>query len=286
MQTSPRLTDLVQTSIEHDRVKSVVDEYAGFHAADVATRRREYTRMVNDYYDLVTDFYEFGWGESFHFAPRHRGETFDASLVRHEHYLAAKLGLGAGMRALDVGCGVGGPMRAIAHFTGAEIVGVNNNEYQIERGTLKNQRAGLAHRASFLKADFMKLPLPADSFDAVYAIEATCHAPDKLGLFRELYRVMKPGSSFAGYEWCLTDRFDRLSHTHQQIKKGIEVGDGLPDLLFTHEVDDALRAAGFELLEARDLAPESDPDTAVVSAALGQLDRGRLEAHPHLGRLY
>lgn len=26
--------------------------------------------QVNKYYDLVTSFYEFGWGESFHFAPR------------------------------------------------------------------------------------------------------------------------------------------------------------------------------------------------------------------------
>lgn len=26
--------------------------------------------QVNKYYDLVTSFYEYGWGESFHFAPR------------------------------------------------------------------------------------------------------------------------------------------------------------------------------------------------------------------------
>lgn len=29
-----------------------------------------------------------------------------------------------------------------------------------------------------MQADFMKMPLPDNSFDAVYAIEATCHAPD------------------------------------------------------------------------------------------------------------
>lgn len=29
-----------------------------------------------------------------------------------------------------------------------------------------------------LQADFMKMPFPENSFDAVYAIEATCHAPD------------------------------------------------------------------------------------------------------------
>lgn len=29
-----------------------------------------------------------------------------------------------------------------------------------------------------MQADFMKIPFPENTFDAVYAIEATCHAPD------------------------------------------------------------------------------------------------------------
>lgn len=39
----------------------------------------------------------------------------------------------------------------------------------------------VAHNFSCLlimQADFMKMPFPDNSFDAVYAIEATCHAPD------------------------------------------------------------------------------------------------------------
>ena len=160
MTEKPQLTDLVQTSLATDEVKSVVDEYQSFHAGTVETRKANYTKMVNDYYDLVTDFYEYGWGQSFHFAPRHKGESFEASLVRHELFLAHVLGLRPGMKVLDVGCGVGGPMRAIARFSGASVVGVNNNDYQIKRGTKHNQEARLAQLCSFLKADFMKLPVP------------------------------------------------------------------------------------------------------------------------------
>lgn len=29
-----------------------------------------------------------------------------------------------------------------------------------------------------MQADFMKMPFPDNSFDGIYAIEATCHAPD------------------------------------------------------------------------------------------------------------
>jgi ubiquinone/menaquinone biosynthesis C-methylase UbiE len=31
---------------------------------------------------------------------------------------------------------------------------------------------------SVMQADFMKMPFDDNTFDAVYAIEATCHAPD------------------------------------------------------------------------------------------------------------
>ena len=44
------------------------------------------------FYNLITDIYEYAWGESFHFAPRHKNESFEASIARHEHYLAQKLG--------------------------------------------------------------------------------------------------------------------------------------------------------------------------------------------------
>jgi sterol 24-C-methyltransferase len=267
---APNLTDLVQTSLPKEKVQHTADEYLSFHAADVETRKAQYMSMVNDYYDLVTDFYEFGWGQSFHFAPRHKGESFDASIARHEHYLALQLGLKPGMKVLDVGCGVGGPMRTIARFSGASVTGVNNNDYQIKRGTKQNEEAHLAEHCSFLKADFMKLPVPDGSFDGVYAIEATCHAPDKTRLFKELYRVMKDGAEFAGYEWCLTDKYDGSNPSHRAIKKGIEEGDALPDIWTMPDVLDALKAAGFEILQSRDVAPEADAETPWYLALSGK----------------
>jgi hypothetical protein len=63
-----------------------------------------------------------------------------------------------------------------------------------------------------------------------YAIEATCHAPSRQGVYGEIFRVLKPGARFACYEWCLTDKFDKNNQEHQFIKKKIEEGDGLPDM--------------------------------------------------------
>jgi sterol 24-C-methyltransferase len=216
--------------------------------------------QVNDFYDRVTDFYEYGWGQSFHFAPMFRGEAFAASLTRHQHWLAAQLGLKPGMTVLDVGCGVGGPMRAIARFSGATIVGVNNNQYQITRGDKYNADARLAHQCRFQKADFMSLPFEDGLFDAVYAIEATCHAPDRRMLFTEIARVMKPGAHFAGYEWCTTEKYEPANSEHRSIKDGIDKGNAahlvpMPDILA------ALEAAGLEVITSGDRASTADPET-------------------------
>jgi sterol 24-C-methyltransferase len=85
------------------------------------------------YYDGATELYEYGWAKSFHFSRFYKGEAFAASLARHEHYLASQMTLRPGMRVLDVGCGVGGPAREIARFADVNIVGLNNNDFQIGR---------------------------------------------------------------------------------------------------------------------------------------------------------
>lgn len=38
-----------------------------------------------------------------------------------------------------------------------------------------------AENLVFLQADFMKIPQPDNTYDAVYEIEATCHAPEPVG---------------------------------------------------------------------------------------------------------
>ncbi len=107
----------------------------------------------------------------------------------------------------------------------------------------------------------MQIPEHDDHFDAVYAIEATPHAPDKTELYREIFRVLRPGARFASSEWCLTDGFDAGNAKHQQIKNAIMIGNSLPDILSTPEVDSALQSVGFELLDARDRAFDSDRET-------------------------
>ncbi len=68
----------------------------------------------------------------------------------------------------------------IARFTGAKVIGLNYNEYQVQRAKKLNAAAKLDHLTEVVRGDFMKLPFEDNVFDGVYAIEATCHAPDRV----------------------------------------------------------------------------------------------------------
>ena len=217
------------------------------------------SKVNNLYYDLVTDFFEYGWGRSFHFAPRVPGESFKASIARHERHLAHVLGLKPGMVVADLGCGIGGPLLEIARFSGARIIGVNSNAYQLERARQLAEESELTHLAEFLHCDFLQVDALDESLDAVYSIEATCCAPDKLRIYGEVFRLLKPGACFAAYEYCMTELFDSEDPVHLKLKADMQIGGGLLVIDDEQTVVNALRSVGFEVLETLDLAIQTGP---------------------------
>ncbi|CAK7199261.1 Delta(24)-sterol C-methyltransferase [Sporothrix eucalyptigena] len=226
---------------------------------DREARTNEYATLTRHYYNLATDLYEYGWGQSFHFCRFSIGEPFYQAIARHEHYLAHKIGITEGMKVLDVGCGVGGPAREIAKFSGAHITGLNNNDYQIERATRYAVKEKLSNQLTFVKGDFMQMSFPDNTFDAVYAIEATVHAPRLDGVYGEIFRVLKPGGVFGVYEWLMTDDYDNDNVQHRDIRLGIELGNGISNMCKISEALDAMKLVGFELLQHEDLAARDDP---------------------------
>jgi sterol 24-C-methyltransferase len=78
-------------------VEKVAGNYVDFFDASKGNtekeRKEHYETVVNSYYDLATDFYEYGWGQSFHFATQAKGEAYTQAIARHEHWLALQLQL-------------------------------------------------------------------------------------------------------------------------------------------------------------------------------------------------
>ena len=131
-----------------------------------------------------------------------------------------------------------------ARFSGAKIVGVNSNAYQLDRVRKLTEEPALTHLAEFIHCDFLAVDAPDDSFDAVYSIEATCCAPDKLSIYGEVFRLLKPGARFGVYEFCMTDRFDSQDPIHLKLKADLQLGGGLLNIDERQTVDNALRSMG------------------------------------------
>ncbi|KAI8894464.1 S-adenosyl-L-methionine-dependent methyltransferase [Globomyces pollinis-pini] len=255
--------------------KNTVDSYNAFWDQDhkngiqdteesVAKRREGSDKLTNHYYDLVTDFYEYGWGSSFHFAVMYNESTFQQSISRHEDYLALKLNLKPDQVCLDVGCGVGGPMREVARFSGAKVVGLNNNEYQVARCGYLANKFGLSNLCKAVKGDFENMPFPENSFDAAYAVEATCHSRNLENPYKEIFRTLKPGGYFACYEWLTTANYDETNMDHKTIMHALEEGNSIPRLSSIPDCLNALKAVGFEIQEYCDLADPSHPNAVAT----------------------
>jgi len=240
---------------DNREMRKTINNYdSSYNKYDLHTSLTHSPQMITDtFYNLVTDFYEYGWGDSFHFAPRYRGESFKESIARHEYYLAKKLNLNPGEKVLDMGSGVGGPMRRIAKFTGSNITGVTLNEYQVRRCQMLTPES-LKPICHCIQGDFTNLVNLADeTFDKVFSIEAHCHVNPRLKVYKEAFRVLKKGGLLATYDWVMTPKFDPSNEEHLKIKRGVEHGDGLPDLITPELILKDAAEAGFEVVEHFDV---------------------------------
>ncbi|XP_055805252.1 24-methylenesterol C-methyltransferase 2-like [Solanum dulcamara] len=251
-------------SLPKEKVQEGYERYSSFFERGLDGKEMfssdKVPAFVDTFYDLVTDIYEWGWGQSFHFSPSIRGKSNRDATRMHEEMAVNLLNVEPGARVLDAGCGVGGPMRAIATHSGANVVGITINEYQVERARAHNKKAGLDSLCEVACGNFLKMPFDDDSFDGAYSIEATCHAPKLEEVYGEIYRVLKPGSFYVSYEWVTTELYDSNDSEHVEIIRGIERGNALPGLRSYKDIAEIATKVGFEVVKERDLAkPPAEP---------------------------
>ena len=119
-----KLSNGLKAAYRGSDVYKRVDHFDGWmnraDGRDANSTDYDHTETVREYYDLCNEFMVFGWGESLHFAPLTPGESLEESKIRHQRLMISKLELGEGMTVIDVGCGIGGPMRRVVREAGSE----------------------------------------------------------------------------------------------------------------------------------------------------------------------
>ncbi|MGW6522107.1 MULTISPECIES: class I SAM-dependent methyltransferase [unclassified Streptomyces] len=112
-------------------------------------------------------------------------------------YAAAvgRLGLRAGARVLDAGCGTGRALTPLREAVGPSgvVVGADLTPAMLAAAV----RAGRDRAGRLMLADVTALPLRSASLDAVFAAGLIAHLPRPQENLRELARVVRPGGALA-----------------------------------------------------------------------------------------
>jgi SAM-dependent methyltransferase len=115
-----------------------------------------------------------------------------------------RIGVGPGLRLLDVGTGSGGNLAIPAALLGAEVVGLDVTPELLALAREHADEAGVA--VEWVEGDAMELPFRDGSFDRVTSTFGAMFAPDHARTARELVRVCRPTGRIAMATW-LDDGF-------------------------------------------------------------------------------
>jgi len=191
---------------------------------------------ADEYDDNMVAMLELIWGEGF-MTPG--GADYVRETVGN-HDLQDKL-------LLDIGCGIGGHDVVLAEEFGARVTGIDLEAPLLERARRRIAAKGLTNRIEFRLTEPGPLQFADESFDVVYSSGAFTQISDKLPMFREVYRVLKPGGWFLVYDWMKSD--DPISDDMRYFYKM----EGLTYAMETLERHgELLREAGFEAIELID----------------------------------
>ena len=156
-------------------------------------------------------------------------------------HLLNQLDFSAEDQILDVGCGLGGAARYIATEYGCHVTGIDLTQSFIDVGINLNSWVGMNGRITLQQANALSMPFEASAFDGATMLHVGMNIEDKSELFREIYRVLRPGASFGVYDIMQIKAGD-LSYpvpwaTESHISK----------VATPETYEDAIRQAGFQI---------------------------------------
>jgi cyclopropane-fatty-acyl-phospholipid synthase len=151
---------------------------------------------ISHHYDVSNAFYRLVLGPSLTYSCavfHDPGDTLESAQAHKYELICRKLGLQAGMRLLDVGCGWGGMVLHAAQHHGVEAVGVTISRKQAELAEKRVAEAGLSEQVQIRVQDYRDV---ADGpYDGISSIGMFEHVGEArlAEYFGCLHRLLRPG---------------------------------------------------------------------------------------------
>jgi arsenite methyltransferase len=153
----------------------------------------------------------------------------------------ALAGIREGEVVVDLGCGGGMDVFLAAGKVGSSgrVIGIDMTAEMLQRARAGQQKLGLTN-VEFHQSTIDRLPLPDNSVDCVISNCVINLAPDKLAVFREILRVLKPGGRVALSDIALKQELPI------EVKQSVEAYVGcISGAMLVDEYRSLLEQAGF-----------------------------------------
>ena len=206
---------------------------------------------VARHYDQLDRFYREIWGDHVHHGLWLTGkETSDEATRNLTDAVVARAQLAPGMTLCDVGCGYGQTSRIIAREQQVKVTGLTVSPAQHQYALSVTQPS--ADSTTFLLEDWLHNERPSASFDALIAIESTEHMADKVRVFTEAARVVKPGGRLVVCAWLANENLKPWEQRH--LIEPICREGRMPGMGTETEYKRWMTDAGFEVRAADDVS--------------------------------
>ena len=173
--------------------------------------------------------------------------------------------LRAGQTVLDLGSGAGIDCFLASKKVGARgrVIGVDMTPEMLAKAR-ENARKGGYRNVDFRLGEIEHLPVADETVDVVISNCVINLAPDKGIVYREAFRVLRPGGRFAVSDVVATRPITDTERADPSLWSSCSSG-----ALEVPQIEAALRAAGFEKIEVALRVPAATPSSLEGQRTLG-----------------